>query len=271
MSNVPRPFHIEYLADELLRRIEKNPHYSLRSFARDLQVAAGWLSEVLRSKKGMSTKMAEKISARIDLTRQEKKLFVLSAEACHSRTSKNRQQAKKRLDALKVTKTFKMTSAAFVEAGAWYHQAILELTELEEFSHTAIEISQRLRLPLSTINRALKELQNVGLLEILDGRMFAVFPETESTMHKPSIAIKKYHERILEKAVRAVYEQSIHEREFLSATFAFDSSRITEAKDAIRKMQKQFTDEFYGPSEKKNSVYQISLQFFRIDYKGLDL
>lgn len=262
------PFHHEYLQLELTKRVHKNPHYSLRSFARDLGVTAGWLSEFLSFKKGMSVQKAKEISQSLGLTLKEQEVFVLSAQAAHARKREDKSVASQQLKAYKLTKTFKFSNQDFVEAGAWYHQAILELIETDDFSHRELEISQRLRLPMATVVRALKELQNIGMLEIRNGKMLPAFEETQTEQGRPSRAIKKYHEEILQKATSALHEQPIDEREFISVTFAFDAERILEAKEELRKMQKAFTDKFYGNGSAKNSVHQFSLQLFRLDNKG---
>ena len=50
------------LKSELASRTNQNPNYSLRAFARDLDLAPSRLSEVLNGKQGLSTQAAEKIA-----------------------------------------------------------------------------------------------------------------------------------------------------------------------------------------------------------------
>lgn len=264
--SLTKPFHVNYLAEEFSRRSQGNPYYSLRSFARDLEVAPSWLSDFLSLKKGLSRKAAERFTEMLGLSASEAKLFILSAQANHARSAKDREEAQQELKKIKKSSSYKMKPKDFVLTGAWYHQAILELTEIENFSHTEQEIAQRLRLPLVTIKRAISDLQDANLLTFEDGKMKAVFNETESSVDLPSSAICKYHEQILQKGLAALREQSILQREYSSVTFAFDSERMTEAKQALRKFQKEFTEEFYTNSKEKNSVYQFSFQFFRIDH-----
>lgn len=261
-------FHLQYLTAEYTKRMQKNPHYSLRSFARDLDVPVSWLSEFLNSKKGMSLETAQKLCKSLFLSPSETNMFILSVRANHSRRLEDRKAARAELKAYKVVDTFKMKPADFTETGAWYHQTILELTEVEDFEHTEIDIARRLRLPLPTIKRALQALQGAGLLKIENGKMKASFAETESPMDTPSLAMRKYQEQILQKGATALHEQPLDTREFISVTFAFDSDRIKHAKKSLREFHKRFTDEFYTKSDHKNSVYQLSIQFFRMDQRG---
>lgn len=261
-------FHLNYLSTEFAKRIQRNPHYSLRSFARDLGVPPSWLSEFLNAKKGMSLTTAEKICRSLNLSLSETELFLLGVRAAHARNPKDRAEAAVLLKKYKKTEAFNMKPADFIEIDSWYHQSILELTEVEDFAHTENDIAQRLRLPAPTVKRAVASLQKFGLLKIKDGRMLATYPETESSLDTPSLAMRKYQEQILQKGANALHEQPNHMREFMSVTFAFEAERIAEAKKALRQFQKQFSSEFYNKSERKNSVYQFSLQFFRMDQKG---
>lgn len=51
------------LAQELARRQSRNLRYSLRAFARDLQLSPSFLCQILSSKRGFSSKSAERISS----------------------------------------------------------------------------------------------------------------------------------------------------------------------------------------------------------------
>jgi len=265
---IGKSFHLKYLENEFAKRLQKNPHYSLRSFARDLEVPVSWLSEFLHSKKGMSHETAQSIGTILNLSSQELEIFTLSARAAHARRLEDRKAALAELKTYKVVDAFKMKTMDFADIGAWYHQTILELTEVDDFQHTELDIAQRLRLPLPTIKRAVQTLQNKGLLKVENGKMVALYSETQSPMDTPSLDMRRYQVQILEKATTALHEQPKESREFFSVTFAFNSKRMTEAKKSLRKFQKKFTDEFYSASDAKDSVYQLSVQFFRMDQKG---
>jgi transcriptional regulator with XRE-family HTH domain len=57
----------DYLAQELLRRKERNPSYSLRSFARDLRLSPSCVSEILNNKRSPSPKNVRKIAEKLAL------------------------------------------------------------------------------------------------------------------------------------------------------------------------------------------------------------
>jgi transcriptional regulator with XRE-family HTH domain len=73
-----RPFHIELLATELFRRKKRNPRYSLRAFAHALGIDPGALSRILAGKKQISLAITRKIIRVLQLTPEEKEVFLIS-------------------------------------------------------------------------------------------------------------------------------------------------------------------------------------------------
>jgi uncharacterized protein (TIGR02147 family) len=55
----------EYLRDELGQRVQANPQYSLRAFARDIAIAPQVLSLVLNGKKNISSEVAIELAKKI--------------------------------------------------------------------------------------------------------------------------------------------------------------------------------------------------------------
>lgn len=262
-------YHLEVLRTELGNRMRANPHYSLRSFARDLKVQPSWLSEFLRAKKGLSLSRAEELVQRLNLNDVEKSIFLLSVSKVHSRSSKQRKLADSELRSLLANKNTskKISSSDHKRISQWYHLAILELIELDDCDHSLKWLSHKLQLPLRLVQMACDELVEFGLLEIVDKKMRATFNQSETTSDVPSSSIRDYHNQVMQKASVALSRQQLAEREFLNMTLAFDTNMLPEVKEYLRNFQKKFAQKFYKPQDKKNSVYQLSIHFFRMDEK----
>ncbi len=261
------PYHVHILQHELKRRLSANSLYSLRAFARDLGVSPSWLSKLINLKKGISEKQAVHIGNLLGLNQKELTLFLTSVTAHHARSSKSKSIALTKLGLLKknVVSSRKLSIEEHEIIGSWYHLAILELTEVEGFNHTAKWLSQKLQIPIKLIEFAIEDLVRLNWLQIKNGKMKSVHLRSETTSDIPSLSIKKYHEEILKKALQELFIQPIPAREFLNLTLAFDKSEMLEAKKFIRQFQIDFADRFYSAKSKKNSVYQLSVQLFRID------
>src|SRR5580698_8295148 len=76
-------FYKTILEEELSRRAEVNPRYSLRAMARALGIEPGALSEILSGKRVPSYKMAQKILAALELEPETQTQFLESLAQTH--------------------------------------------------------------------------------------------------------------------------------------------------------------------------------------------
>lgn len=268
MSPNIEPVHIQILRDQFETRTQRNSNYSLRAFARDLEISPGALSNVLQLKKGLSEKKAQELSRRLGLSVRERERFLLSARAFHARSRKTRELAQekilKRFEIQKKTAKLELPPESAMQN--WYDLALMELLEIDGCTHKPEWFAQKLGLNVLVVRNALKRLVQSGDLLETNGRYQASSERSETEMDVPSEAIKKFHCEAFRRAERSLYEQSVLEREFLNMTLAFPKSEMKEAKEFIRNFHAQFAERFYTETKKnKNSVYNLSIQFFRVD------
>lgn len=83
-------FHILFLKNYLLEKQQINSKYSLRKLAQKLEISPTSLSQILGQKRGISDNLGIKIANRLGLTEKERKLFLTSISASHSRSSKGK-------------------------------------------------------------------------------------------------------------------------------------------------------------------------------------
>lgn len=246
----------------------KNANYSLRAFARDLKVSPSTLSLVMSRKKGMSRLMAASIAERLGLNLHESQLFMLSAEAGHARSRQRRSDAQAALETLRNDKLYELSAETFAQINTWHHFALLELMEVEGSENTPAWFAQRLGLQEMLIRQALERLIAAGLVEEKGSRYFAIVEKSLTTQDVSSAAIKEYHAEVLRRAADSVFLDPLDEREFQSMTVSFNTGDLPAAKQAIRDFQRQFAERFYCKRKRKDSVYQLSVQLFRLDKRG---
>jgi len=254
----------DILEDELDRRYKTNPMYSMRAFARDLDIHPSRLCEVLQGKQGLSESSASKITASLDLSKNERDYFVNLVIAQDSRSKTMRVVAKKNASKIRELhqETKLMDIDSFRVISDWYHFALMELTTLEGFSSDPAWISQKLGISLVETRAAIGRLKRVGLLIEKDHRLF----QTEEALGTPndvaSSAIKKFHKQILEKAAVAVETQPTDSREFGCELMAINKNQLAKLKECIRKFRKEVATLVGGGASPKSSVYALSLQLF---------
>jgi uncharacterized protein (TIGR02147 family) len=136
------------LQQELERRIEKNPRYSLRAFASSLGVNPGALSQILSGTRYPSYKMAVKILQALALSPEDQNEFFKSIARVQKARGLKRQNPvfRKSDTALPAVESpvRELSLELFKVIADWYHYAILELTFLPEFKPTAAWIAGKL-------------------------------------------------------------------------------------------------------------------------------
>lgn len=253
----------DFLKDSLEMRIQKNARYSLRAFARDLDIAPQILSSVFKNKKGVSTSVAVKISQRLSLSEQETSYFCDLVELAHARSEASRKIAALRLTRYKKEIQFQMIQEdSFKVITDWYHYALLELTFVEGFKSDINWIAKKLNISTHEARQAIERLHRLGLLEEKNGKFKKAEAHLTTTHDVPSEAIQKFNRQILSKAADALTFQSVSERDFTTMTMAIDVKKIPEAKKRIRAFRHELTE--FLETGKREEIYCLSMQLFKL-------
>ena len=265
METTGRKNYRTILREELEARCERNPRYSLRSFARDLGVGPARLSDVLNGRYGLSREAALLMGTRLGWSDSESSQFCDLVESEHARARKSRTIAKKRVDAHQQNYS-QLTADAFQVVSDWYHYAILELASVVDFQSDPKWIAARLGISEHIVISAIERLKRLELLEVVRGKLRATDAVTASPDGIPSEAIKKFHRQILEKALSAIHLQTVDERDFSSMVLSIDKAQLPRAKKEIKKFRRHF-DSLFLKTKKKDEVYCLGIQFFRLSEK----
>lgn len=259
----------EVLRRELERRCGRNPAYSLRALARDLDLTPSRLSEILSGKSGLSPRGAEKVAAGLGFTATEAEVFVNQVRAHHSKSPWIRERARRALDTLDgkpETKTLDLDR--FNQVADWHHGAIVELIGGRDAGGmSASEIARRLGVNPNVARSAIQRLMRLGVLEKKPGGGWKRATESlhATPTDVPSDAIKRHHDQVLDRAKRALFEQPVAARDFSTLTLLVDSARIEEAKRLIRDFRREFNHRMKPSPDAGDRVYALAIQFFGLD------
>lgn len=254
----------KFIRDTLNEKVQSNPRYSLRAFARDLNVSPSILSEVISGKHGLSEKLANRIALKLGLNQEEKSLFCDQVTALHSRSSTKRDLAAKRIEQVKLMhKENPLQMDIFKIISDWHHFAILEITYLEDFKSENSWISKKLGITKLEVDASIDRLMRVGLLRHENGKLRATEDYTSTPNDIPSEVIKKFQRQLIEKSLTALNMQDIGNRDITSLTLSIDKKKLPCAKKMLKEFRRKFDAEF-GTGKKKNSVYCLALQFFEL-------
>lgn len=259
----------EFLANELEARIRSNPRYSLRALAKHLVMSPGELSEIIRAKRALTLKVAQKIASALELSPAEfRQLLALAAS--------NVSNGSAVPTPLKVDWQHRemLNEDRFRLVSDWWCFAILSVSDLSGFEWDAAWIGSRLGLSAFEVRQAMERLERLGLVLRTSARTVRVVHDfVEHLTAVPSTAVRRYHRSLLEKAIAALDEQSVSERDITGVGMAIDPRDLPAMKSEISDFQDRLISK-YGRGagsgrrrRKATAVYQLEMALYRLTAK----
>jgi uncharacterized protein (TIGR02147 family) len=248
-----------FLNRELARRCEKNPQYSLRSFAKALGIDAGTVSRYLNGKQVPSFKLSKRILATLDLTPEEEEQFLTSlAQKQRAKDSKENLLSK-----AKAEKPHDLSIEYYRVIADWYHMALMELTFVEQFQCDPRWIASQLGISQTEANLALKRLLKLGLIEKDNGKLVKKDAQLFTTdRHISTPALRKNQKQFLEKAIYSLENDPAETRKITSMTMAIDPKKLEIAKRMIDEFNLRLCKIL--ESGKRKIVYNLEMALYPI-------
>lgn len=241
------------LMSELMKRIKTNPAYSLRRFAKQLELSPATLSGVLSRKRRLSLKAASKISDKLNFTPSDASKFY---QAVASGLTENGAK----IVSPPAPEYVKLSEDVFQIISDWYYYAILELTFVKGNKKNPRWFAKKLGINYNQALAAVEQLKRLGLLEVQSGTLVKTSANVASSSEIPSSAIRLRHKQVLQKAMESIETNSIEERDFTSMTMAIDPSLLPEAKKRIAAFRRELCA--FLESGNRKRVYEMSIQLF---------
>jgi uncharacterized protein (TIGR02147 family) len=254
----------EFLLTEFACRKLRNGSYSLRAYARDLDLSASRLSELLNGKKNLSERLSHRIAARLKLKAMDRDHFIDLVLASSSRDANVRRLARSRLlQARESEAMVPLSKDQFQLIADWEHAAIVELTQLEGFRSETRWIAKQLGITVVQVDEAITRLMRCGLLAVDSGGMLTARPEIFNTFSEtPSTAIRRFHRQVLSMAIESTLQDDLEEREHVSTMLAIPKSQL----HVFREKMNRFVLDFWKgiEQEPKDALYGLTIQLFPI-------
>jgi transcriptional regulator with XRE-family HTH domain len=236
---------IIYLNEELSRRIDNNGSYSMRSFAKDLDINAGTLSKVLRGIRKLSPEMFYKIGKAIgiDSKLMDKSFLNLDKdEKAHFHSME--------LDTFLITKD-------------WYHDAILELSRTKYFKADPQWISIVLDIPEEDIKVAVERLIKYKLLKEENGKLVEVVGDTSLLGGlKTNTAQKMYQRQVLELSQESLQIYGKEKRSNSSMMMAINPNDLPVVRKKLKEFRRDLCSYLQREGRTLEEVYMLEMSFF---------
>lgn len=257
------PYYIQILRDRLGQRQRQNAAYSLRAFARDTNLDASTLSQVLKGRRPLSLKNCEHLSKALNLSPREKTKFMESAfrkRALLSQIQVNDSDIQDR---------FIIDESHHRVIAEWEHYAVLTAFDSNAFELPVQEASSILERKFSIsgfrAKTVLQNLANAGLISESDGYFTKVHESVHTTDEIASTAIRAAHAETLEIGKQKLETIALHARDFSSLCLAFDPDQMAELKAIIREFRNKVAA-LAKTGGNRSAVYQIAIQAYPLSH-----
>lgn len=228
------------LAEELCKRKQRNPSYSLRAFARDLDINPSGLSEFMASKRDFSVSMATRVARHLPLNQHDFDYFVISSQ-CNRDDNENAKDY------------FELMSY-------WHYFAILNLAGTSNNFSDPEWLAERLALEQNEIKQALQQLTEMGLIRIVEGRMIRNISTLQKKTKIPGATVSKHYRSLLSQAGVSLFRDPPNLREMRAITFAIDPDKIQIAKDILLEARDRITSLL--TSNTPSAIYMLSYYLY---------
>ncbi|MES2803896.1 MAG: TIGR02147 family protein [Bdellovibrionota bacterium] len=246
-----------YLNGELVKRQSSNSSYSLRAFARDLDIEPSLLSKILRKKIPITLKMLDRLAPSVGLVEPE-----LISYREYVKSSEGIKHFDNMLDVTVQHEEFKLIQN-------WYNITIVELTLLADFKPETAWIAAKLGISEDDARLAVERLISLGFLQKTeDGKLIKSGAGSSglriiSDDYTSYIqALRHSISQFSDKAMQALHDIPNTHRTNAALTVAIDSSLVTETKKKIMNFTCALVDDLEKKSQKKDHVYELMISFF---------
>lgn len=232
------------LHKKLVELKAKNPRLSDRYFAQKLGLSSGALSEILKGKRQISLKLAEKLAQRLQLEPSEREHFLRAFAQ------------KVKLD----VKSVQLQDDQFHMISDWVHFAILNLIKSKTCQHKPAWLAQQLQLPVKTVHEALERMLRLGLLERREGKYHRTKAHLHTSDDVMSLSIRKSNVQDLELISEQLEAFGLHERDLTSMTLLLDPAKMPAFKKWLRQSQDRFAAKF--ETTDSETAFRLTMALF---------
>ncbi len=247
---IPQYSIAKVLNDTYTNIVKKNQHYSIRAFARDLDMSAGSLSQILNGKRRISKNMTLRISKKLSLSEKVDELL----------EPFNQEENVKKI------KYKELSEEQYSRINDWYFFAILSMLELDDFRADTSFISKRLGVEEAKIKLAINTLVEEGILFWTQNggleRRIEKFSTTDGVRSK---YIRESHKKNLELAYKKIDSVDVDLRDFTAMTLPIEVARLPEVIKMIRAFYKEVNCFLEGGE--KEEIYKLCVQLFPLTEK----
>lgn len=244
-----------YLQEELVHRCNRNPAYSLRSFAKALDISPSFLSKLLNGQRRITNPIFQKLTANLNLDPS----IIASFKTGDSTATESEVEFRN------------LQLEYFRIISDWYHYALIELTKVNGFKSSPEWIANKLGISVNQAKAAVERLLRLELLEVKNNKLRPTSGGNTTTKNEfTDLAFKKMQDDLLKKSAHSLWNEELDKRDHTSISMAINPADIPEIKKRLTKMRREICNYLERPQKKiPTQVYNLSLSFFSLSKESL--
>lgn len=231
-------------------RQKKNPQYSLRSFARDLDVSPGRLSRILNGKDEAGNRLISAVLRSKVFTPEEHQELSQCLKEMENPFTGQYQYQGYDLDTQDV-------------AAVWHHLAVFNLITIQGLECTEELISKRLNLSTEEVKRSLDFLIRQNSIQKTDAGHYVSHSDQMYFSPKQFNEIYDAHLKYLVENKKRALEGGANQTFFGLVTVTLSDEAFQRAKLLLNKTMAKICKEDQSTPDKK--VFHVSTQLFAVD------
>lgn len=244
---------------------------SMRTFAKRVPCAVATVSGVVNGSKKLSARFQGPFKANLKLSDEESDFFDLLVEAERNPSDHIQRLIEEKMHAVLAFRTsHHVVESTYRAFGGWLAAAVAELASLPDFRDDTAWVQARLRWPAADeeVSATLASLFELGRLKrVGDDVVAADVPwvtQHEATSEQLGLALRTYHQEMLDLARDAISQVSQHERHVTGLTVPVRASLLPELKQRIAEFQEEVIELCRRDAREAapDAVYQLGVQLF---------
>ena len=222
--------------------------YSLRTFAKEIQVPVSTLSRVMNGKLKLSPSSACEILKR--LPESEKSVNHLLFTLMKGEISLSHEE---------------MNSAQYLFLTDWAYPAIFHSFFLADLERKPEALAMRFGLSVEKVHAVLEKMLEIGLLKRTEDNQLTPTTNRWTTSDQiPNHQIQEHHRQGLIHAMKTLESHGVEERDFTSYTFVGTDETYKDLKKQIRELYQKAAC-VSAASESPNRIFKMAVHLYPLD------
>ena len=257
-----------YLNSIYLIAKSNSKRYSYLQFSEDLGFSkTNVVHLIIKGKRPLSLKASEKIVKALNLTGIQKKYFSTLISYQNARQPEKRERLFKELIQIKAKAiTTPETQSQLEFFSEWFHIIIYQMTFMDDFiddpQHIAKSVVPNIRPDQA--RKSIQLLKSLDLISVDDntGKVAPTKTRVSTGDEIASIAVTRYHHKMIELGKESITKISEHERDISSISISIPLAMIPELKEEISIFRKKILALADQKRNQCDEVYQMNIQLF---------